>query len=145
MNPIIVIDSREQTPLNFTRFQYERGSLQSGDYSIKGLEQMMTIERKSACDLIQSVTRERARLERELHRLRASTLPACSLSELKEKSSNTATAPKLRPNRSCTAYTPLKFAIAFPLFGLAPRPTLHTSLNAGHIGTAARYRSKRKP
>jgi ERCC4-type nuclease len=70
MNPIIVIDSREQTPLNFTRFQYERGSLQSGDYSIKGLEQMMTIERKSACDLIQSVTHERARFERELHRLR---------------------------------------------------------------------------
>ncbi len=68
--PTIIIDTREQTPLTFTRFPSERGTLQSGDYSIRGLENLFSIERKVPGDLVQSVTRERDRFERELHRLR---------------------------------------------------------------------------
>jgi DNA excision repair protein ERCC-4 len=66
----IIVDSREQTPLTFTRFDSERGTLQSGDYSIAGLTHRFAVERKSIPDLVQSVTRERERFERELHRLR---------------------------------------------------------------------------
>jgi ERCC4-type nuclease len=66
----IVIDTREQTPFQFENLISIRGSLQSGDYSIQGLEHLFAIERKSISDLIGSVTGGRERFERELHRLR---------------------------------------------------------------------------
>ncbi len=68
---IIVVDNREQRPLTFTRFRSEGGTLQSGDYSIRGFESVFAIERKSVDDLCQSLTRERPRFVRELERLRA--------------------------------------------------------------------------
>lgn len=68
--PTIVIDSREQRPLVFEHLPYERGTLQSGDYSIAGLEHDFAVERKSIPDLCGSLTRGRERFERELHRLR---------------------------------------------------------------------------
>ncbi len=68
--PIIITDTREQRPLIFTHLTTERGTLQSGDYSIKGLEHEFAIERKSISDLLGSLTKGRERFERELHRLR---------------------------------------------------------------------------
>jgi ERCC4-type nuclease len=69
--PVIVVDSRELTPLSFSRLQSEVGTLVSGDYSICGLEHLFAIERKSIADLIGCCTGEnRQRFERELHRLR---------------------------------------------------------------------------
>ena len=68
--PTIVIDTREQTPLVFRNLPSERGTLATGDYSIKGFEVDFAIERKSVADLVQSVTFDRARFERELVRLR---------------------------------------------------------------------------
>src|SRR5688572_25097121 len=59
----IIIDSREQNPLTFTRLSSIRGTLQSGDYSIAGLEHLFAIERKSLDDLAMSVTSERERFE----------------------------------------------------------------------------------
>jgi ERCC4-type nuclease len=70
----IVIDSREQKPLDFTRWPdviVETGTLQSGDYSIHGLEERFAIERKSIPDLVASLTSGRDRFTRELERLRA--------------------------------------------------------------------------
>jgi DNA excision repair protein ERCC-4 len=69
-SPTIIIDTREQTPLVFEHLASERGTLQSGDYSIAGLEHDFAIERKSIPDLCGSLTRGRDRFERELHRLR---------------------------------------------------------------------------
>jgi DNA excision repair protein ERCC-4 len=68
--PTIIIDTREQLPLEFTNLPSQTGTLQSGDYSIAGLDHDFSIERKSIPDLCQSVTRGRERFERELHRLR---------------------------------------------------------------------------
>lgn len=68
--PTIITDGREKKPLEFLHLPTERGTLQSGDYSIAGLENDFSIERKSVPDLIQSCTRGRERFERELHRLR---------------------------------------------------------------------------
>jgi len=69
--PVIVIDTREQAPLAFGRLQSIRGTLQMGDYSVKGLESLFAIERKSIGDLVGCCVGEnRERFERELHRLR---------------------------------------------------------------------------
>lgn len=68
--PVVIFDTREQTPLVFEHLPSERGTLQSGDYSIAGLEHDFAVERKSIPDLCQSLTRGRERFERELHRLR---------------------------------------------------------------------------
>ncbi|MGE4421494.1 MAG: ERCC4 domain-containing protein [Pseudodesulfovibrio sp.] len=68
----IVVDSREQAPLDFTPYPCTvgMGTLDTGDYSVVGLEHLAAIERKSISDLVASVTRERPRFERELARAR---------------------------------------------------------------------------
>jgi DNA excision repair protein ERCC-4 len=69
--PIIVIDTREQEPLIFSRLSSVSGTLITGDYSVKGLESLFAIERKSIGDLVACCMGEnRQRFERELHRLR---------------------------------------------------------------------------
>lgn len=69
--PTVVIDSREQIPLPFTRLPTIRAGLYSGDYSIAGLEDGFSIERKSIDDLVGCcVNSNRERFENELHRLR---------------------------------------------------------------------------
>ena len=68
--PTIIIDTREQAPLIFEHLPFENGGLTSGDYSVKGLEHLFAVERKSLDDLCGSVTSGRERFERELHRLR---------------------------------------------------------------------------
>src|SRR5260370_16941859 len=69
--PVIVIDGREQLPLVFTRLQSIEGTLYSGDYSIRGLEDTFSVERKSVEDIGSCcMGQNRERFERELHRLR---------------------------------------------------------------------------
>jgi len=68
--PTMLVDTREQTPLLFSRLPSVRGTLTTGDYSIVGGEDLFSVERKSIPDLVASVTGERERFERELHRLR---------------------------------------------------------------------------
>ena len=68
--PVIVVDTREQTPLPFRHIDTVSGTLASGDYSIRGWEERFAIERKSLSDLAGSLTRERERFGRECHRLR---------------------------------------------------------------------------
>jgi ERCC4-type nuclease len=69
--PVLVVDSREQDPLKFTRLKAVTGSLYSGDYSIRGLEESFSIEKKSLDDLANCcLATNRERFEHELHRLR---------------------------------------------------------------------------
>lgn len=68
--PTIIVDTREQTPLQFTRLASEVGTLTTGDYSIKGMESAFAVERKSVADLIGSLSTERDRFMREIDRLR---------------------------------------------------------------------------
>src|SRR5260221_12610953 len=68
--PTIKVDSREQTPLPFSRLQAVRGTLTTGDYSVVGLESLFAVERKSVSDLAGCCGQDRERFERELHRLR---------------------------------------------------------------------------
>jgi DNA excision repair protein ERCC-4 len=69
--PVIVVDTREQDPLAFQRLASVRGTLQTGDYSVSGLEDLFSIERKTISDLVGCCMGDnRERFERELHRLR---------------------------------------------------------------------------
>lgn len=71
IRPIIIIDSREQTPLVFRNLASAPGSLTSGDYSFAGGEEHFSVERKSIADLVACCAgSNRERFERELHRLR---------------------------------------------------------------------------
>jgi ERCC4-type nuclease len=68
--PIIEIDSREQTPLVFTRLRSVRATLPEGDYRIAGVTDFV-VERKTMDDLATCcIGSNRERLERELFRLR---------------------------------------------------------------------------
>jgi ERCC4-type nuclease len=63
--PVLVVDTREQNPFDFSRFQgwfsgVERRALKLGDYSIAGLEDVCVVERKDLSDLVRSFTVERA-------------------------------------------------------------------------------------
>jgi ERCC4-type nuclease len=63
--PVALIDTREQTPLDLSRFDgwfagIERKALKLGDYSIDGLEDVCVVERKDLSDLIHSFTNDRS-------------------------------------------------------------------------------------
>ena len=66
-----IVDTREQSPLNLAPLRTVAGSLCTGDYSARGLEHIVRIERKSLPDLVACVGRERDRFEREVQRLLA--------------------------------------------------------------------------
>ena len=76
----VAIDTREQFPFGFTGLKEgakrsplvvrtQLMGLKSGDYSIVGHEDQISIERKSLEDLYGTLTRGRDRFERELERL----------------------------------------------------------------------------
>jgi len=69
--PTIIVDSREQTPLVFAHLPFIVSGLPTGDYSVKGLEDDFTVERKTLSDLYGSLTSGRERFMRELQRMRA--------------------------------------------------------------------------
>lgn len=66
----VIIDTREQTPASMGNLSSEVATLDTGDYSVKGLEQYVRLERKSLPDLIGCIGKERERFQRELVRLR---------------------------------------------------------------------------
>ena len=70
-NVIAIVDTREQLPLSLDPLRTEAGTLATGDYSLKGLEHHVCIERKSLDDLLGCVGRDRERFERELQRMLA--------------------------------------------------------------------------
>jgi ERCC4-type nuclease len=67
---ILICDTREQTPLFLPKspkgLVIVRDTLKYGDYSLKGWEDMISIERKNLDDLWSSVTVDADRFKREL-------------------------------------------------------------------------------
>jgi ERCC4-type nuclease len=68
----ILIDNREQLPYSFQGYPVEtkKAHLKTGDYSLEGHSEKITVERKSKADLYMSLGRERDRFEAEFQRLR---------------------------------------------------------------------------
>ena len=69
--PVILVDTREQNPFDFSRFEgwfagIEMRALKLGDYSIAGLEEHCVVERKDLADLVHSFTTERTVFVRRL-------------------------------------------------------------------------------
>lgn len=68
----VIVDTREQRPFTFEHERYDvqiqPGTLSIGDYSLRGLEDKVAVERKSLPDLVQCLSRERSRFEKELQR-----------------------------------------------------------------------------
>jgi DNA excision repair protein ERCC-4 len=69
----IIQDTREQAPYTFVCITppplVEVATLASGDYSVKGLEDRVAVERKSLVDAFGTFGQGRDRFERELERL----------------------------------------------------------------------------
>lgn len=70
LKPVVIIDSREQQPFSFANLSSERGTLDTGDYSVSGLTHLVAVERKSLPDLLACCGHGRDRFKRELQRLR---------------------------------------------------------------------------
>lgn len=68
-NVTAIIDTREQHPLDLAPLRSVVGTLDTGDYSLLGLDHVVRIERKSLADLLGCVGRERERFDREVQRL----------------------------------------------------------------------------
>lgn len=84
---VVIVDTREQSPYQFRTFKadskykthtgipkdlyipVEIATLKTADYSIKGFESEIAIERKSLTDLFGTLGKGRERFIRELHRL----------------------------------------------------------------------------
>jgi ERCC4-type nuclease len=69
--PVILVDTRERNPLDFSRFDgwfagIEHKALKLGDYSIAGLEDVCVVERKDLPDLVHSLTVDRDVFARRL-------------------------------------------------------------------------------
>jgi DNA excision repair protein ERCC-4 len=64
-----IIDSREQLPFDLSPLKSKIDTLDAGDYSVRGLENQIAVERKSLADLVGCCGVERERFERELQRL----------------------------------------------------------------------------
>ena len=103
--PTLLVDTREQNPFNFSRFQgwfagIEKKALQLGDYSIAGLEDICVVERKDLSDLVRSCTADRTAFVKRLklmaaypHRLLVVT---STLSQMKSPYAHT----NVDPNRT---------------------------------------------
>ena len=103
--PTLLVDTREQNPFNFSRFQgwfagIEKKALQLGDYSIVGLEDICVVERKDLSDLVHSCTADRIAFVKRLklmaaypHRLLVVT---STLSQMKSRYAHT----NVDPNRT---------------------------------------------
>jgi ERCC4-type nuclease len=69
----LVVDTREQKPFTFGSIDPQPEivvkALETGDYSIVGMEDRVTIERKSLADLFGSCGQGRDRFEREIMRM----------------------------------------------------------------------------
>lgn len=69
----VIVDTREQVPWSFEHdpsISIVRAHLDAGDYSVRGFETRIAIERKSLDDWVGTVMRERTRFYRELELLR---------------------------------------------------------------------------
>lgn len=65
-----VIDTREQLPLDLL-LPWERGTVACGDYTVRGLEHMVTVERKSLTDAVLCAGRERTRFDGCVKRMKS--------------------------------------------------------------------------
>lgn len=73
--PVVLVDTREQAPFPLLENHpnwiggERRATLNAGDYSIEGMEDLVALERKSMCDAINSVMSWRERFLKSCERM----------------------------------------------------------------------------
>lgn len=72
--PVVLVDTLEQNPFTFTNHRnwieaVERRRLETADYSIRGMEHLVALERKSLNDLLVTLMHHRARFLRQCERM----------------------------------------------------------------------------
>ncbi len=65
-----LVDTRESLPWDLAPLRVEEVTLDTGDYSLKGAEDLVRLERKTLPDLLNCVGQSRDRFQRELSRLK---------------------------------------------------------------------------
>ena len=103
--PVLFVDTREQTPLDFSahkdNFQHiVRATLKEGDYSVyvPGDVRKIAFERKSLPDLVGTVIKGRDRFRRELERLKEYNYAAILIEATYAQTSSPYTFSKVSPN-----------------------------------------------
>lgn len=66
---LAIVDSREKTPLDLSPIEQKVASLTCGDYSVYGLENHISVERKTLSDLVMCCGQERERFSKEMKRI----------------------------------------------------------------------------
>jgi len=73
--PVALVDTREQTPFPLAANHpnwigaEQRSTLEAGDYSVEGMQELLALERKTLSDAIHSTMSDRARFIRSCERL----------------------------------------------------------------------------
>ena len=72
--PVILVDTREKYPFDFSRFPNwivasKSQALKAGDYSIEGMEELLIMERKTLTDLISTVIQQRVRFFKQCEKM----------------------------------------------------------------------------
>lgn len=72
--PVVLIDTREKSPFDFSRFrnwiaEEKRQKLKAADYSVEGMETLLALERKTLTDLITTLIQHRTRFFRMCEQL----------------------------------------------------------------------------
>jgi len=72
--PVVLIDTREKYPFDFSRFPNwiaasKKQALKAGDYSAEGMESLLILERKTLTDLITTVIQERTRFFKQCEKM----------------------------------------------------------------------------
>ena len=72
--PIVLVDTRERYPFEFSRFpnwiaEEKRQALKAGDYSVEGMETLLILERKTLTDLITTVIQQRGRFLKQCEKM----------------------------------------------------------------------------
>ncbi|MBU1067433.1 hypothetical protein KKE60_06570, partial [Patescibacteria group bacterium] len=73
---VIVVDTRESSPYRFKGEKLIHKKLDTGDYSVKGFEDRISIERKTHGDFLGSITRGRKRFLAEMLRMNTYAIKA---------------------------------------------------------------------
>lgn len=140
----VVIDTREQRPFEFSRFDCSttRATLPTGDYSLLGLEDRVAIERKSLDDLVSCLMgSNRERFQRELERASELEMFAVVTEASWEDLSRGRYRPQMRPVAAlqsiCSWMAQFGFPFLFPGSRRAAEYITHSLLAKYHEHKAA--------
>lgn len=128
---IVTVDTREKWPYLFQDYPVDlvTATLTTGDYSLRGMEDQVCIERKTLNDFVGSICRGRERFERELLRMKAYELGVVII----EASMSDIVAQRYRSKMSSGA-------VAQTIFSWANRYGVHFHLaNNRKLGEFATY------